>query len=176
MKTPEEIVEAVINEMSESDAAAARAYLRAGDLVSIDLNNAAGEWQYAVVVDGTDFWVCAYDDEESAVALAKAWNHVATDIGVEPQQCKDIDTDKILQFLAQHQGEWSTHGRGYSMPTVQDAMPPNTPEKLQHAKMRQLHKRGLVGGCTCGCRGDWEITDEGLAFIGVPRTTRYSGY
>ena len=91
-------------------------------------------------------------------------------------KCSDIPDRPILEFLAQHQGKWSTWGKGYSMPTVQDAMPPGTPEKLQLAKMKQLHKRGLIGGCTCGCRGDWEITDTGLAFINQPRTTRYSGY
>ena len=83
-------------------------------------------------------------------------------------KCKDIPDEPILRFLAQHQGKWATHGKGYSMPTVQDAMPPGTPCKLQLAKMRQLHKRGLAGGCPCGCRGDWEITDKGLALIGLP--------
>lgn len=91
-------------------------------------------------------------------------------------QCKDIDTDAILRFLAQHQGKWSTHGEGYSMPTVRDAMPPGMPRKLQLAKMAQLWNSGLVGGCPCGCRGDWEITDEGLARIGEERTADYTGY
>ena len=85
----------------------------------------------------------------------------------------DID---VLRFLARHQGRWATWGEGHGMPTVRDAMPKGTPEKLQLAKMRRLHKRGLVGGCTCGCRGDWEITDLGLEFIGEKRTTPYSGY
>lgn len=91
-------------------------------------------------------------------------------------KCSDIDTDTILKFLEKHQGRWSTWGQGHSMPTVQDAMPPGTPEKLQLAKMRQLYKSGLVGGCTCGCRGDWEITDKGLAKIHAPRTTPFTGY
>ncbi len=81
-------------------------------------------------------------------------------------QCKNIDDRIVLGFLAQHQGRPSTHGSSIFMPTVQDAMPPETPEKLQLAKMRQLNKRGFVDGCPCGCRGDWKITDAGLAFIG----------
>ncbi len=64
----------------------------------------------------------------------------------------------------------ATHGDAIVMPTVHDAMPPGTPEKVQLAKMRQLHRRGLVSGCACGCRGDWEITDTGLAFVGMERT------
>ena len=77
-------------------------------------------------------------------------------------QCKDIPDGPILAFLRQHQGRWATWGEGYSMPTVRDAMPHGTPDKLQIAKMRQLMKRGLVDGCPCGCRGDYEITPKGL--------------
>lgn len=89
---------------------------------------------------------------------------------------KDIDALPVLRFLAKYQGRWATHGAGYGMPTVADAMPPETPYKLQLSKMRSLLRRGLVGGCGCGCRGDWEITDAGLALIGEPRTTLYNGY
>jgi predicted transcriptional regulator len=55
-------------------------------------------------------------------------------------------------------------------------VPTNTPEKVMHAKMRALYRRGLVGGCDCGCRGDWEITDKGLELIGQQRIKPYSGY
>ncbi len=48
--------------------------------------------------------------------------------------------------------------------------------KLQRAKMTMLMNRGLIGGCDCGCRGDYEITNKGLALIGVERTKPYSGY
>lgn len=91
-------------------------------------------------------------------------------------QCKDISTDDVLRFLAKHQGEWATWGDTISMPTVQSAMPPGTPEKLQLAKMKIIHNAGFVGGCCCGCRGDFEITDAGLARIGVERTVKYNGY
>lgn len=64
----------------------------------------------------------------------------------------------------------------YTGPRCPSCGPAGTPGKLQLAKMRMLHRAGLVGGCTCGCRGDWEITDKGLARIGVARTKRYSGY
>lgn len=98
-------------------------------------------------------------------------------------QCKDISTEAILRFLALHQGQWATHGKQYyrtdgswGMPSVIWAMPPGTPYRLQLAKMRQLFRAGLVGGCDCGCRGDWEITDKGLVLIGIARTTPYTGY
>lgn len=85
----------------------------------------------------------------------------------------EIPETPILEFLAKHQGRWCTHDEGYGhMPTVRDAMPEGTPRKLHLAKMRALLKRGLVHGCGCGCRGDWEITNYGLAKIGQRRTER----
>ncbi len=94
----------------------------------------------------------------------------------DKMKCSDLSDKDILTFLSKHQGKWCTHGEPNITPSVQDAMPPGTPFKLQLAKMRILHKRGFVGGCTCGCRGDWEITDKGLEFIGVERTKPYNGY
>lgn len=47
--------------------------------------------------------------------------------------------------------------------SVLHAMAPETPEKLALAKMRMLKRRGLIHGCTCGCRGDFGLTGKGLA-------------
>lgn len=92
-------------------------------------------------------------------------------------KCSDISTGAILGFLALHQGRWSTWNySGPHMPNVSSAMPAGTPPKLQLAKLKKLVKKGLIGGCTCGCRGDWEITDKGLAHIGVTRSKPYTGY
>lgn len=93
-----------------------------------------------------------------------------------PVKCSHVSDRAVLEFLAQHQGRWITWGVGYSIPTVRDAMPKGTPVKLQLAKMRRLMGRGMVGGCDCGCRGDYEVTDRGLAYIGQPRTAAYTGY
>lgn len=83
----------------------------------------------------------------------------------------DIPERPILEFLSR-QKVWATHGEGHSMPTVRDAMPPETPLKLQISKMRNLLKRGLVRGCGCGCRGDWEITPFGRQAL--ERGTRWT--
>lgn len=34
------------------------------------------------------------------------------------------------------------------------------PEKVVRAKYRQLEKRGILGGCSCGCRGDWHVLED----------------
>lgn len=106
-------------------------------------------------------------------------------------QCKDVPTEDILEYLSERQGQWTSLWYGHFMqyengasPNNPDdpvsdvyyAMPENTPHKLALAKMKNLHKRGLVGGCPCGCRGDFEITDKGLALINKERTKTYTGY
>lgn len=79
-------------------------------------------------------------------------------------QAKDVPDLPVLQFLADLNGEWAFWFGGHAR-SVGNAMPPETPHKVVLAKMRQLMKRGLVKGCGCGCRGDFEITDEGRAFL-----------
>jgi len=82
-------------------------------------------------------------------------------------KCSDIPDKPILRFLAKNIGKWSNHWRlsDNAMPSVADVMPKEANEKLILAKMRQLLKRGLVWGCGCGCRGDWEISDYGLDWL-----------
>jgi hypothetical protein len=75
-------------------------------------------------------------------------------------QCKDIPDQPILEHLERFSGKWCNwHFRDERDVTF--AMPKLPAEKLALAKMRQLMKRGLVTGCDCGCRGDFEITDKG---------------
>lgn len=39
------------------------------------------------------------------------------------------------------------------------------PERVLVAKLRSLRRRRLVQGCTCGCRGDFVITEAGKALV-----------
>ncbi len=78
-------------------------------------------------------------------------------------QCKDIPDSPILYGLLKHPG-WHSHWEpdgGWT--TVRSYMPPlpHNGDKLACAKMVQLKRRGLVDGCPCGCRGDWELTEKG---------------
>ena len=38
-----------------------------------------------------------------------------------------------------------------------EALLPQYPPKVILAKCRSMLRRGLIEGCGCGCRGDWEI-------------------
>lgn len=100
-------------------------------------------------------------------------------------QAKDLDTKIILTELAKYQGKWSTWGeKEYCDPetgepymyNIQIRTYPNVPTKLFLAKMKKIIAQGLSGGCDCGCRGDYEITDKGLELIGQTRIVRYNGY
>jgi len=80
-------------------------------------------------------------------------------------QCKDIPTIEILEFMAKHPGEFDWHNWYFGNEMdVRNAMPDgfNLDDNLVHAKMRMLIKKGLVDGCSCGCRGDFVITKKGL--------------
>lgn len=97
-------------------------------------------------------------------------------------QTKDIKDEDVLKYLYPLQGKWTGLWNGYFKdkdPSVADvyySMPEGTPPKVALAKMKSLHRRGLVGGCPCGCRGDFEITDKGLEVLGAPRIAKYNGY
>lgn len=82
-------------------------------------------------------------------------------------QAKDILDAPVLQFLADCDtwGTWFWSDSYKPENSVLNAMPEGTPEKVGLAKMRQLMKRGLVNGCGCGSRGDFEITAKGRQFL-----------
>jgi hypothetical protein len=81
-------------------------------------------------------------------------------------QCKDIPDEPILRFVASHGGKWCNWYFGDEC-DVRRAMPLgfDTPDNLVVAKMARLIQRGLLGGCPCGCRGDYEMTQKGEAYL-----------
>ncbi len=73
-------------------------------------------------------------------------------------QAKDLFDATVLDYLA---GKTYEHtGLGANRTEIEKLFP-DAPEKVVLAKMRGLIKRGLVDGCGCGCRGNFEITDKG---------------
>lgn len=74
-------------------------------------------------------------------------------------------TGAVLLFLAHQDGKWATWGPGLYMPTVHSVFRVGTLEKTQLRFMQKLQRKGLVGGCDCGCRGDYVITQKGLNFL-----------
>ena len=75
-------------------------------------------------------------------------------------QCKDIPEKPVLEFLAGLDGRWANWFGDEYENSVTRAMP-GVPAKLVVAKMRQMIRKGVVGGCPCGCRGDYVLTEKG---------------
>jgi hypothetical protein len=75
-------------------------------------------------------------------------------------QTKDIPKVPVLVFLKQLNGKWGTIHPGFNNSVLQ-AMPANIAPKLAASVMRTLIGNGLIDGCACGCRGDFELTEKG---------------
>lgn len=58
--------------------------------------------------------------------------------------------------------DWPEHPYA-SIWDIADAL--GSPLKVALAKARKCRKRKLVDGCCCGCRGDFELLEGGLALI-----------
>lgn len=76
-------------------------------------------------------------------------------------QCKDVPDHVFMAAVREAPAgvigwrlRWDVHER------LEGALGCEIPEKLLMAKARRLEARGLLGGCTCGCRGDWHPSDE----------------
>lgn len=101
-------------------------------------------------------------------------------------QAKDVPDRPVLEFIHRvrtegvvppatavwgderwHHVTWFEYDDQVPPNSVRLAMPAGTPDKVVLAKMRRLIDRGLVDGCPCGCRGDFELTEAGHAMIGV---------
>lgn len=66
----------------------------------------------------------------------------------------EYDSERAIKFRREYGPFVSDYFRGI-------------PRKVLRAKGQRLIDRGLMTGCMCGCRGDMELTDAGLALIGV---------
>jgi len=78
-------------------------------------------------------------------------------------QCKDIEERPILEFLFKHKDGWCFNFDPKDCErSVYFAFPKDVPHKLLVSKMRNMIKKGLVDGCDCGCRGDYQITEKGI--------------
>lgn len=74
-------------------------------------------------------------------------------------QAKDIPVEPVLGLLMEVRATWFEDAPN----SVLSVMPAGTPPKVALAKMRALHRQGLVDGCPCGCRGDFTLTVAGMA-------------
>jgi hypothetical protein len=73
-------------------------------------------------------------------------------------QCKDISDEVFLAALRRVPGSANCGWRNrWAVHAELEAVVGPVPERLMLAKARRLIARGLMKGCACGCRGDWQI-------------------
>ena len=81
-------------------------------------------------------------------------------------QCKDIPDIPILKFIKSLGKHFAFLFENFDCEqSVLRAMPKGVSYRLAIAKMRMLIRRGLIDGCTCGCRGDYELTEKGRKLL-----------
>jgi hypothetical protein len=92
-------------------------------------------------------------------------------------QAKDID-DKVLLAAVRKlslndedgkRREWSDPPYWVMALDLEKELGLDDRRKLVLAKCQALIDRGLLDGCACGCRGDFEMTTNGDAFLDSTR-------
>jgi hypothetical protein len=83
-------------------------------------------------------------------------------VGGRRMQCKDIPDGVFLNAVrrAGEPGRWRMR---WNVREVLEAEIGPVPENLFMAKARKLIARGLMDGCACGCRGDFELPEQLVA-------------
>ncbi|MEU5181099.1 hypothetical protein AB0G49_13715 [Streptomyces longwoodensis] len=85
-------------------------------------------------------------------------------IGGRRMQCKDIPDAAVCDAIRRAPHHNEPAGAPWRMrwdvqAELESRIGP-VPERLFLAKMRRLFAKHLVGGCDCGCRGDYHLTEE----------------
>lgn len=70
-------------------------------------------------------------------------------------QAKDIPDQAMIRSI-----ENRFHALGACTWDIEKDFP-DVPKKVVAAKLKILLRRGLIDGCPCGCRGDWNLTEAG---------------
>lgn len=78
------------------------------------------------------------------------------------RQAKHLSVDDVLAVIRRLEtdGAWSGKRRRWVNRWEVEAEFADFPWKVVLAKCRSLLKRKVIGGCPCGCRGDFYTRDE----------------
>ena len=96
------------------------------------------------------------------------------------------DKKTLLNVFADHQGQWTFMNddgllRWFNWETTNEEENSSILVGLDRDEVLKLfvelvEEDEYLGGCPCGCRGDFDITDKGLSYIGRERVKAYRGY
>lgn len=98
-------------------------------------------------------------------------SYVLAEDGLRPMKAADIDDARFLRAVDTEQragkGAYRTEHLPWAVWWDVEQHFPGVPLKVLVAKARRLIDRKLMDGCTCGCRGDLELTDAGREQLGT---------
>lgn len=121
---------------------------------------------YGMSADQLALWTA---DHKSYFGVGRAWVEKAADIPDEAfiKAIKEAIRRRNLQPPIPEHGwitatRWDVHAVLAGHPELVGTAragdgPSRVPAKVVLAKAKRLVKRGLIDGCTCGCRGDFEV-------------------
>jgi hypothetical protein len=75
-------------------------------------------------------------------------------------QCKDIPDSVFIDAVRATRSLGRIWRMSWEVHAELESRVGEVPWTLLLAKARKLIARGLLGGCYCGCRGDWHPSDE----------------
>ncbi|WP_069752904.1 hypothetical protein [Streptomyces sp. EN16] len=78
-------------------------------------------------------------------------------------QCKDIPDEVFVDAVRRTPSNSSAWRTRWDVHAELENVVGPVPDNLFMAKARRLVDRGLIGGCPCGCRGDFHPADECLS-------------
>jgi hypothetical protein len=76
-------------------------------------------------------------------------------------QAKNISDDVILEAIKASALRTSGWAHLWHIQETLSAFPP----KVVRAKLKSMIRRQVIGGCACGCRGDFEILPEVPSYL-----------
>ena len=97
-------------------------------------------------------------------------------------KCHEVDPKPVLEFIAACErgekfwypdedmrpawGDKVAHQAACAFHGFENSLDKSTPKGVSaQGVAKRLISEGLISGCTCGCRGDYELTEKGRQFI-----------
>ncbi|MFB6505531.1 hypothetical protein ACFC07_22430 [Streptomyces sp. NPDC056099] len=87
-------------------------------------------------------------------------------LGGRRMQCKDIPDELVCDVVRRTPPPWPTSPGAapwrmrWDVQAALETVTGPLPEKLFLAKISKLFAKRLLGGCDCGCRGDYHLCEE----------------
>lgn len=81
-------------------------------------------------------------------------------------QCKDIPDEALCDAVLRSPQHWPLSPgavrwrMAWDVQAALETVIGPVPDRLFLAKVRKLFAKGLLGGCDCGCRGDYHLIEE----------------